>query len=83
MSQVKERRFYRANLPKIVWDPEKKRAMARFDEGDFTTSDPRVIAKLVAIGYPEVSLDATTPPEIVTPLQVAGTPDISGNIYRS
>jgi len=65
----KEYRFYKSGLPAIVWDPEKNRAMADFTQegqkGSFTTDNKRVAKHLRAKGYPEISVDATEPPNIL------------------
>ena len=34
-----KRRFYRATLPTIVWDPNENKALAKFVNGTFTTED--------------------------------------------
>lgn len=58
-------RFYRSNLATVVWDPERNRPLAEFVDGQFYTEDARTIAKLRELGYPQVSLDATEPPDIL------------------
>jgi hypothetical protein len=39
--------------------------MADFSIGHFTTDDQRVAEYLLALGYPEIPLDATEPPNII------------------
>jgi hypothetical protein len=58
-------RFYRSNLPTVVWDPEKGKALAEFIGGQFFTEDKRVAGVLQKKGYPMVPLDATEPPDIL------------------
>lgn len=70
-----KRRFYRATLPTIVWNPDEDKPLAEFVDGQFFTEDDEVAAKLTAMGYPEVSLDATHPPEIIFPAVPINTPD--------
>lgn len=64
-SQVQVHRFYRSNLSTVVWDAENNKILAEFINGQFYTSDERVIEILSKLGYPEVSLDAENPPDIV------------------
>jgi hypothetical protein len=71
-----EKRFYRGKLPTIVWDAKNNRALCDFSMGHYTTSDPREIEILEKIGYMEVPIDATYPPEIREPIQPAEMPDI-------
>lgn len=62
-----KRKFYRANLPNVVWNPETSKPLASFVRGQFTTEDESVAAILVEKGYPEIELDAETPPPIPDP----------------
>lgn len=71
-------RFYRSSLSTIVWDPEKDAPLADFTEGHFTTEDPKVAAKLKALGYMEIPLDAEEPPPGIIIREVA--PTINGDI---
>ena len=71
-----KRRFYRAKLPMVVWDPRHDCALCDFVEGHIITDDEYTIKRLLEIGYPEIALDAERPPEIVEPIQAAGMPDI-------
>jgi len=71
-----QRRFYRAKLPMVVWDPRNNCSLCDFSEGHIITDDEYTIGKLLEIGYPEISLDAVRPPEIVEPIQPAVMPDI-------
>jgi hypothetical protein len=64
-SQQKLFRFYRSNLATVVWNPEKDKPLATFVKGQFYTKDPVVAQKLTEMGYPQVSLDANTPPDIL------------------
>lgn len=57
------RRFYRANLPTVVWDKDKNKALVEFVKGEFTTGSGRVANILIEKGYPEVGLDDTDPPD--------------------
>jgi hypothetical protein len=70
-----KRRFYRATLPTYVWDPDKDKPLAEFVDGQFFTEDDEVAQKLLDAGYPEVSLEATHPPEIIFPAVPIVTPD--------
>jgi hypothetical protein len=60
-----KRRFYRATLPTIVWDPNENKALAKFINGTFTTEDEDVAEILLSKGYPEVGLDQESPPMII------------------
>ena len=60
---AKRRRFYRANLPSVVWDAKKGKALAEFAKGEFITSDERTASILIEKGYPEVDMDALDPPD--------------------
>lgn len=71
-------RFYRSSLSTIVWNPAKDEPLADFTEGHFTTDDPAVAAKLRALGYMEIPLDAEHPPEGVIIREVS--PTINGDI---
>lgn len=62
-----KRKFYRANLPTIVWNPELKKPLAKFVKSQFVTEDDEVAEKLVEMGYPEVAMDASRPPTIPDP----------------
>jgi len=73
--QMTKRRFYRATLPTYVWDPDKDKPLAEFVDGQFFTEDDEVAQKLLDAGYPEVSLEATHPPEIIFPAVPIITPD--------
>lgn len=64
-SQPKLYRFYRSNLATVVWNPKEGKALARFVNGQFYTKDVEVARKLTEMGYPQVSLDASTPPNIL------------------
>jgi len=55
-------RFYRSNLATIVWDPNLDKVLADFSTGTFITEDPKVAKKIRELGYPEIPLDATSPP---------------------
>jgi len=71
-----QRRFYRAKLPMVVWDPRNDCPLCDFTKGHIITDDEYTIKRLLEIGYPEIALDAVRPPEIVEPIQPAGMPDI-------
>lgn len=57
-------RFYRSNLPTVVWDPNADRALAEFISGQFFTEDENVALVLRDKGYPQIPLDATEPPDV-------------------
>lgn len=74
-SKVKKR-FYRGKLPTVVWDRDNDKRLCSLEKGHYTTDDPRTIKILQEIGYIEIPLDATRPPDIIDPIQPASTPDI-------
>ena len=57
-------RFYKSNLPAVVWDPGKGRSLAEFKQGIFETSNKKVAQAISDLGYPQVSPNATQPPSI-------------------
>lgn len=63
--KAKAWRFYRSNLATIVWNPEEGRPLADFSAGHFTTDDEAVADKLREMGYVEIDLDATEPPDVI------------------
>ena len=65
VSEKQEFRFYKSNLPKIVWDPDNQKPLANFEGGSFTTADLRVAQILLDKGYPQIPIDATEPPDIL------------------
>jgi hypothetical protein len=69
-------RFWRGKNPTIVWDGRNSRELCNFSEGHLTTSDPFTIDVLRRIGYEEVALDATAPPEVIEAVQPPGMDDI-------
>jgi hypothetical protein len=73
----KKRRFYRATLPTIVWNPKTDSPLAEFINGQFITDDEETIKVLQGIGYPEVALDAKYPPEIIYKPVPIDTPDVN------
>ena len=58
-------RFFKSNLPTIVWDPNNDCSLADFSKGHFTTDDERVIDILKEKGYQIIPLDSTEPPAII------------------
>lgn len=60
---AKKRRFYRANLPTVIWNKDTDRALVEFVKGEFTTSNEKIANILISKGYPEVDLDAVDPPD--------------------
>ncbi len=64
---MKPRKFYKAKLPGVVWDLENDKVLARFERGQHTTEDERTAEILRDMGYPEVALDAETPPILPDP----------------
>jgi hypothetical protein len=73
----KKRRFYRATLPTIVWNPKTDSPLAEFINGQFITDDEKIVKVLQAMGYPEVALDAKYPPEIIYKPVPIDTPDVN------
>jgi len=76
MATSKKKRFWRGKLPTTVWDGRNDRALCDFSQGHITTDDEYTIGVLKKIGYIEIALDATHPPDIIEPIQPEGTPDI-------
>jgi len=72
----KKRKFYRATLPTIVWNPKEGRALAEFVNGQFETEDDEVAETLKDIGYPEVKLDAIDPPILIPDPVPISQPDV-------
>lgn len=72
----KKRKFYRATLPTIVWDPVNKKALAEFVNGQFITEDEDVAELLKDRGYPEVKLDVENPPELIPDPVPIVSPDV-------
>lgn len=72
----KKRKFYRATLPTIVWNPQAGRAMAEFVNGQFETEDDKVAEYLKGMGYPEVKPDATEPPLLIPDPVPINQPDV-------
>lgn len=58
-------RFYKSNLPAIVWSPFEDKPLADFSEGHFTTDDLKVAKFLLDNGYPQIPVDAKKPPNIL------------------
>lgn len=62
-------RFWKSNLPAIIWDKDGECALADFlinePKYTFTTDDERIAKVLQQKGYPEIALDADGPPDIV------------------
>lgn len=65
MSKKRRRKFYRATLASIVWNPKTNKPLAEFVNGVFYTRDDEVAEILLSKGYPEVPLDSKRPPMIV------------------
>jgi hypothetical protein len=72
----RKRRFYRATLASIVWDPDNNKPLAHFVRGQFVTEDERTADILLSKGYPEVGLDDENPPMIIPDPVPADTPDV-------
>jgi hypothetical protein len=72
----KKRKFYRATLPTIVWNPKAGRALAEFVNGQFETEDDEVADTLKGMGYPEVKPDATEPPMLIPDPVPIKQPDV-------
>jgi hypothetical protein len=64
---TKKRRFYKANLPAVIWDPKADTSMAEFIDGEFITTSSEVADILIKKGYPEVAIDAVDPPDFEVP----------------
>ncbi|MDA3788081.1 MAG: hypothetical protein PF503_06265 [Desulfobacula sp.] len=58
-------RFYKSNLPAIVWDPKAGKPLADCSKGHFTTEDINVAGILLDKGYPQIPIDADSPPDII------------------
>ena len=69
-------RFYRGKLPTIVWDARNNKALVDLSEGQIVVTDPYAIEVMRKIGYQEISMDATHPPEIIEPIQPEKMPDV-------
>lgn len=63
----KQRKFYRANLPTVIWNKKTNSALVEFVGGKFTTEDPEIARVLIKKGYPEVDLEAVNPPDFEAP----------------
>lgn len=63
-SQQKLFRFFRSNLPTIVWDPDKNRAIVEFVEAQYYTEDEKIAQMLIDKGYPQIPLDLEEPPDV-------------------
>lgn len=77
-------KFYRSNLPTIVWNASTNTVLADFKQGYFITSSASVANALIGMGYPEVEINSTNPPEVIVnqpPTElIGGLPDISPNM---
>ena len=73
---TKKRRFYKANLPAVIWDPKVNVALAEFINGEFTTMSNEVADILIRKGYPEVAIDAVDPPDFEVPRGDASRGDV-------
>jgi len=63
-------RFYKSKLPAVVWSRKTGKKMADFNQGHFTTDDIEIAQILLDKGYPQIPVDAVTPPDVV--VQVPG-----------
>ena len=73
-------RFYQGDKGRLVWDPTIKQIIAEFDErtGEFETDDPKVIDKLVELGYEHDEMeDVITEPTVSEDLETEGKPHMS------
>ena len=75
-TKMKPVRFYRGKLPTIVWDARYDRQLCDLSEGHYTTDDDYTIKVLKSIGYIQIPLNATRPPDIYEAIQPAGMNDI-------
>lgn len=64
-SGKQEYRFYRSQLPTIVWDGPNDCVLADFSLGHFTTDNINIARKLLDSGYVQIPLDATEPPPVL------------------
>lgn len=85
MTKVEDKlvvRFFRSQLETIVWDKERNRILADFNDeennnsprGTFTTNDERTIKILRQLRYPEIPLDMKAPPDNVVVVQAPAPP---------
>lgn len=51
MAKAKKITFVKGTMATVVWDPNTNRSLVEFEDGLFTTSDPKVINKLKDLGY--------------------------------
>jgi hypothetical protein len=58
-------KFFRSGLASVIWDKERNKVLARFEEGQFVTSDARTIKLLKEAGYPTVPLNAKAPNRVL------------------
>lgn len=58
-------RFYRSQLPSIVWDGQNNCVLADFSKGHFTTDNLEVAEILLDKGYVQIPLNATQPPAVL------------------
>lgn len=61
-------------LASVVWDPEKDRMLAHFNkQGLLKTGDPRIIKRLISMGYRPVSAEQVTEAGLMVPSVEEGT----------
>jgi hypothetical protein len=73
---AKERRFYKANLPAVIWDSKADASLVEFIKGEFITSNKEIADILIKKGYPEVAMDAIDPPDFEVPRGDASQGDV-------
>lgn len=61
-------RFYKSNLPAVVWNGKKNCALAEFQNGVFETDNKKIAQQILDLGYPQVSPTAKEPPNIIVGL---------------
>lgn len=68
-------RFYKSNLPAVIWDPAKNQSLAEFKHGVFETDSKRIAQHLHDLGYPQVNPEATQPPAVTVGLPGQSLPE--------
>ena len=68
---AKKYKFFRSELPTVVWDGKLNKAIARFVDGQFVTTDLTVARKLEQMGYPLIPVSTKTPPNISRKVPIA------------
>ncbi len=61
-------RFYKSNLPGVIWDNDKNCSLVEFEEGVFETKIKRTAKILLDKGYLQVDPNAIQPPNVIVAL---------------